>query len=684
MSLNYECDSCKRPISQEELESKQALVFQGQHYCSRCKIPVIAFLKKNMASKTGSREGSPEATRSPKTSGPGTKSSGGGVKKSGTKTSGPGTKSSGGPGKKPGTKKSGPPVARSPAAGLKKKIRTSESKRPLGKVPPRAKAAPRRGPGAARSRVKKEVAGPPPSLSADDLPQDVASSAGESPFRSKIRSRRAGTRRPLSRLRRGHKEEEGETPEPGRRRTALFAVGILVLIALGVTAFFVFGSGERSSQVPEVVSTPSRGTAETEQPSVVEERERERAKKLSERAVKEQNTRALRVLLDEISRGVFGSSSAEVRDQLQRLKSQVESRYRGKLEALFEKTKLDSETLKKKDQYQVALAKWQNEPLVIQEDSEFHQKWSQERVQVSRKADKYKYWGTIQKKVASYVDLGHPEIALAVIKENIGEQYRSNFPEIYDKSRDLLKTVQKADSASKAELIRRQRAIREAEEEARRIALAKKRQELWENALNLIPWVPLISKSGDLENWVQGRVQPPGAESLLDLYYAWLIESEDGKSVLTSDNRDHSEPVAVGYNGNRWQDWALSFEILVPRKKVSLELRSVIRGGGVDRIFQKAEKDIKFGKSFRADWVPVYIEVVGQEIRYFKGATEEMVVSEKLTPTRRIHCEHETGGFVFRLDKGGECKIRNVELKLVFDLEEDEEEGEEDDDEIIR
>src|SRR2546426_12830073 len=49
MSLAINCDSCGKGIAAEELENGSALEHEGTHYCERCKVPILTFLRKARA-----------------------------------------------------------------------------------------------------------------------------------------------------------------------------------------------------------------------------------------------------------------------------------------------------------------------------------------------------------------------------------------------------------------------------------------------------------------------------------------------------------------------------------------------------------------------------------------------------------------------------------------------------------
>jgi hypothetical protein len=711
MSLIYECDSCKRPITQAELDAREALVFQGQHYCSSCKSPVLAFMRKNMEANKGESTGDSPASsvvggdgngaaktapssRAPQPSGPSkTPASGQAGQQAGqtgssespssSKTSSSKTSSSkltsksrtGTTAKFGARKKDSGPVAKRP--GLTK--RAGVTKNVPGKAAlPKAGASARSAPGGS-PRAPSE---PTSRTSARSRPSSGLDAPGRKP--GKRAPLGAGKRR-LGRLGSRTKAVDPEFDDeavPARRRSpAIIVTGSLALVIVAFVIVVVLNSDKSDSPAAlmdntgatsSAASVGEKTPAELEMARIQEEMQRDKdiLNDLRDRFVGEGDPLRLKSLLGSVNRSAYRVRSPQIGDDLKRLGREVKEKLEKTLKLAFEDAKSKSDKLVKEDNYGVAMAIWENEPASVQ-DSPYHAEWVWQRDQLSRLAKKYSYWSMIALKVGKYLEQGNPEVSIAIIRENIGEDYERDFPTIWKKRESLLSKVRDAKGKALESALAVARAEREKREEIERLRIEKERAERWDRALGLIDWEPLISANGDLENWYQqffytGRLE--------ESYFAWSVDTEDKDNpVLTTDNRERNHSVAIAYNGDRWQDWALKFEVQVPKKSLTMELRNVLRGNRV-----KADRDIIFSKSYRKKWIPVYLEVRAKQIRFYKNADEE--TAKTMKPTKTIECEHESGGFRFHLPKGGHCKIRNMQLKLVSAFAPGEETDDDEDD----
>lgn len=693
MSLICECESCKRSITQAELEAREALSFQGKHYCASCKAPVEAFMRRNLdgdeaaaSPSADAKSDSPPAAPSQTASASANQGRGGSG--AGAVRKAPGRRAPAAGGSRAGVKKTAAKTAKS-----QKSTKTASRLR-SGKAGARTKepGAVAKRPGLGQGRTaKKKTAGSTKTGSKAASKTGPGKSIGSSPRTGGAPGRKPGKRPPLRATRRrtgrfgargrgGDDDldfDEGQVQESGRGRAPLWIAGSIAGVVVVVAAAFLAnqqdssdsqaGSGTSSGALQPI---PEVTLAEAESARIEEEMKRDKdlLTQLRDRFVGENDPLRLDSLLRSVNTAAYRVRSPDISAQIKILGNEVRSRRDRVVKGVFHKAKKESDALIKEDNYVVAIAVWENEPLAIQ-DSPYHSDWVAQRDQLERLAKKYTYWSTIALRVGKYLEQGHPDISIAIIEENIGSDYERNYPRIWKKRQSLLSKVRDAKGKALAEALEVARKEREKLEEIERRKQEKERQERWDKALGLIDWEPLISATGDLENWYQ---QFYYGGSLEKSYFAWFVDTEDEEGpFLTSGKKRH--PVSIGYNGDRWQDWALKFEVQVPKKSLTMEVRRKLAGGQ-----EKAERDLTFGKSYRKKWIPVYLEVRAQNIRFYKNADEE--TARNMKPTKTINCDHESGGFRFVLPKGGRVKIRNMQLKLVSDFAKGESEDDDDED----
>lgn len=390
---------------------------------------------------------------------------------------------------------------------------------------------------------------------------------------------------------------------------------------------------------------------------------RERLEKLRNRLADDPDS--LLTVADQIEITLRDSRmEAGVKAEYRSFYEQLESQKKVRAHQLLEDARKRSTALLQEGKYLLAHDVFRERPAVVLEVQEINQEWVLAEQQAENYAKKGKYWAMIVEKVHEWIKREEPEVALAILDENIkASEYRGEFEIIWKEREELYAEIQQSAGQKIASIIELERKQVEEALALLRRQREEERRERWKFALEAVPWWPVISVSRDLENWLHGpminqdKIGQPGVK-----HEVWEIEIVDGLPVLKADTADLQQEATIAQNGNRWQDWALEFEIRVTRGKARLEARARMGAGGW--VLGKAERDIEFEAGKHSDWTRVRLYVHGEQVRRFEFQDGEPVEVESIPHVE----EQQTGGFRFVLDPDSACQIRDARVKLVSEI----------------
>jgi len=670
MSLKLTCDGCGAVISGEDLGNGRALEHGGTHYCERCKVPIIAFIQKSMKGGSGLAVpggGAPAAPGKPSDPLEALEDLELIAEEHRPEPAAPPAP------RRPAVPKPGPdplealedldslpdvfplqePRAKPKGTGAPS-IHKSVVHSPAGQRP----AVPGIAPGS--GGLKKPLAGARPGYSVS--PRPAAASGGLRPgsvapkTSSPIHAPAAGTsNRPV--LKKKLPEAEDRLPSP-RKKIYLFGgiAAAVVIIAIVLTIALKGGSNPAIPQAPPVESQASLDAkkAVVEKAAALEAQRRDEFQKLRERLTDDAD--GLLALQADLGRFVPQES---LRQDYQALVEDTDKRLAAAAAKLYGDAHKKDEEYQKAENFEAAAALWQTKPEAVRR-SELGRKWDEDRERSKRAGLVWALWTSITKQANKYLGQGDSDIAIAILEyeESLPRDCERTFPLIWEKRRARLDGLKTDLARVQIELEKDQRKAREQAEEARKIREEQERAARWAIELEKTPWAPLISQDGDdLENWTV-RTLIPNREKLSDSKVAWTMGQESKVPVLSASGFD--DAVEIGMNGNRWLGWVLEFDVKVESEALHLKTRTIIFG----QVFGARVNDqfspvvFDFPSDSHGSWKRIRIEARGKKVYLFEGGDK---------PVKVLDTGHEDGGFIFELDKNGSAKLRDVQLKLVYD-----------------
>ncbi|MBI4583383.1 MAG: hypothetical protein HY717_05100 [Planctomycetes bacterium] len=711
MSLSFKCDSCNAPISREEIDSGAALQHAGQHYCPRCKAPIVAFLKKTVSSSPGAKGGEPAlAAAKAKPVGPKAAAAPGGTpaapapKAAGSNPAAAGSKGAGL--LQPASKTPpGPPAALKAAPSLDDFLKEEREAQKLSqkkipeKILPAAPASPLKPLGKAGFKGASKTVSP--GHSGPHLRSKNLKFARRPILHKAPTTRRGGD---------GLALEEASAAGAGRRpaiQPLHLAVGAVAVLMVGGISLVLFwpkngrfiGAPAASVNSPSTAAPAAPPVAslqpavqagqQTAQPPVpsalsavdpaspqaMEEKLRSWLEKVPFRISDDRDGKIALDLDREWSAYKRWIDQSGVRlsfttnEELVRLGDEI-SRHKQRLATkIFNDTLSRSEALQSDLKFLEAHGLWENTPELIEKT--MLAQWVREEQKASDYVKKVKLWSKLRTKVELYAKRKNYDIAAAILEENFKDNeqsYREGFPILWKEREKLLQQVRSGEAIASLEKSRIQGEYRRQKEAERLAKLEEERRKRWDEGFKNIKWTPLLSMGGDLENWYKttefdfrNRDKDP---------IPWKNLTEDRRQVLVGDTTDRERPIHIGQNGNRWLDWALEFEVQVTEGSLKLQTKTIVRRWGDDgMVGERAPDDFVFDTKNSSGWTKVHIRAQGSKVRWLEG--EEI--------KQEVEVTQKTGGFCFYLESDSACKIRDPQIKLinVFREEGQEEEGEE-------
>jgi hypothetical protein len=308
-------------------------------------------------------------------------------------------------------------------------------------------------------------------------------------------------------------------------------------------------------------------------------------------------------------------------------------------------------------------------PDIVRRNGDLKSKWESQRDKAKKDGYAWAIWRRLLEQAEKYIGQGDPEIAIAIleVEDNLPKDCETEFPFIWKKRKERLDGLR---SNLEEELRRIQKEKEDAAlaaAEAKRIEEEQDRERMFAERLTNTPPQPLISaEGGDLENWTV-RTGIPNPENPLDVKIPWSIQKIDNEPALVGEGQEQA--IQIGINGNRWMDWVLECDVMVPSGTLHLKTRTKIAGSVFRTVITKeASKSFDLAEADYGSWKHIRVVVRGKKVFFYEGSSE--------TPKEEIETEHQEGGFIFALDPKGKAQIRNAQLRLVYDKKSKKEEDE--------
>ncbi len=352
---------------------------------------------------------------------------------------------------------------------------------------------------------------------------------------------------------------------------------------------------------------------------------------------------------------------AEVKAEFLKFSNELKRLKKELAEEKFNEVVAESEKLQKGGQYQLAHQLFKEKPVVVSEENAVNQKWVNAERDSSDYAIKGKYWAMIVEKVREWLQREEPDIALAILDQNItSKDYEVQYEIIWEQRQTLYAEIQQHSGSKIKAIIDLERKQIEEKLAILRKQREEERRQRWKFALEALPWAPLISRNGDLENWTFGPTLNRDKMGQVGVRFnLWEIKEIDDVPVLMADTVEHKVSGFCAQNGNRWQDWALEFEVKVTKGKLTLQTRTML--SRFLSVQSKIADDLEFTDKNSKDWLKVRLYVHGGEIKYYEYQDGDYVEVKALKDDN----DRQTGGFRFVLATESICQFRNMNIKIV-------------------
>jgi hypothetical protein len=309
---------------------------------------------------------------------------------------------------------------------------------------------------------------------------------------------------------------------------------------------------------------------------------------------------------------------------------------------------------------EAAAALWGTMPDIVRWNRDLKRKWENERDRARKIGYAWAIWRRLLEQVDKYIGQDDPEIAIAIleVEDNLPKDCETEFPFIWERRKERLNGLNSGLEEERRRIQKEKEDAAAALAEAKQIEEEQERERLFSERLANTPPQPLISvEGGDLENWTL-RTTIANPDNPLDVKIPWSIQKIDNEPTLVGEGQE--QEIQIGMNGNRWMDWVLECDVMVPTGTLHLKTRTKIAGQVFRTVITKeASKSFDLPEAEYGSWKHIRIVVRGKKISFYEGSSE--------TPKEEIETKHQEGGFVFALDPKGKAQIRNAQFQLIYD-----------------